>query len=109
MAYSGSTAATPNPPICVTGGIGKGRGSSALTGQNKSLWMYISSDASTDIVASNYFTDGWYLGIRPGDVLLGTQYTTAGSSVITFQASFATVTTAGASLSTGGLMTSTFA
>lgn len=103
MAYS-----TSNPPINLTSGIGIGRGSTALTGGNKSLWMYNSTNLSTDILASNFFTDGFYLGMRPGDIVLGTQYTSAGSSVISFQGVIASVSTSGASLSTGGTMTSTF-
>jgi hypothetical protein len=109
MSYAGTTAATPNPPVCVTGGIGIGRGSSALTGGNKNLWMYNSTNLTTDINASGFFADGYYLGMRPGDVVIGTQYTSAGSSVISFQGCIATVSTAGAaSLSTGSVMTSTF-
>jgi hypothetical protein len=109
MSYSGSTAATPNPPINVTGGLGIGRGSTALTGGNKNLWMYNSTNLTTDIVASGFFSDGVALGMRPGDIVLGTQYTSAGSSVISFQSVVSAVTTGGAaSLSTGGTMTSTF-
>jgi hypothetical protein len=109
MAYAGSTAATPNPPVLVASGLGIGRGSSALTGQNKQLWLYNSTNQTTDIVAASFFTDGWYLGMRPGDIVIGTQYSSAGSSVISFVGSISAVTTAGATLSTGGLMTSTFA
>lgn len=109
MAYAGSTAATPNPPINITGGLGIGRGSSALTGTNRNLWFYNSTNLTTDLTASGFFSDGYSLGMRPGDVVMGTQYTSAGSSVITFQGSIASVTTGGAaSLSTGSLMTSTF-
>lgn len=108
MAYSGSTAATPNPPILIASGLGIGRGSSALTGQNKQVWLYNSTNLTTDITAANFFSDGWYLGMRPGDLVMGTQYTSAGSSVISFMGSIASVTTAGAALSTGGTFTSTF-
>lgn len=109
MAYSGSTAATPNPPVLIASGLGIGRGSSALTGQNKQLWLYNSTNLTTDISAASFFTDAWYLGMRPGDIVMGTQYTSAGSSVISFLGSLSAVTTAGGTLSTGGLMTSTFA
>lgn len=109
MAYAGSTAATPNPPVLIASGLGIGRGSSALTGGNKQLWMYNSTNLTTDITAASFFTDGWYLGMRPGDLVIGTQYTSAGSSVISFWGSISAVTTAGATLSTGGLVTSTFA
>lgn len=108
MAYSGTTAATPNPPVLIASGLGIGRGSSALTGGNKQVWLYNSSNLSTDLTSANFFSDAWYLGMRPGDIVMGTQYTSAGSSVVSFVASVPSVTTAGAALSTGGLMTSTF-
>lgn len=108
MAYAGSTAATPNPPVLLASGLGIGRGSSALTGLNKQVWFYSSTNLTTDLTAANFFTDGWYLGMRPGDLVIGTQFTSAGSSVISFVGSIASVSTSGASLSTGGLMTSTF-
>ena len=108
MSYSGTTAATPNPPALVSGTLT--RGASALTGNSKQLWMYSSTNLTTDIVASGFFADGYTLGMRPGDTVMGTQYTSAGSSVIAFQGSVASVTTGGAaSLSTGGTFTSTFA
>lgn len=107
MSYSGSTAATPNPPVLMGGGLAS-RSSTALTGNNKQLWLYTSTNLTTDISASAFFTDAYYLGMRPGDIVMGTQYTSAGSSVITFQGSLSAVTTSGGTLSTGGLMTSTF-
>lgn len=107
MAYSGSTAATPNPPQCISQPLT--RGSSALTGNKSQLWLYQSTNLTTDLTAAGFFSDGYTLGMRPGDVVMGSQYTSAGSSVITFQGSIASVTTGGAaSLSTGSLMTSTF-
>lgn len=108
MAYSGTTAATPNPPVLVASGLGIGRGSSALTGQNKQVWLYNSTNLTTDIVAANFFSDGWYLGMRPGDIVMGTQYTSAGSSVLSFLGSISSASTAGAAFTTGSLMTSTF-
>jgi hypothetical protein len=108
MAYFGATAASSvmNPPQCISQPLT--RGSSALTGNKPQVWLYSSTNATTDMTASNFFSDAWYLGMRPGDIVQGTQYTSAGSSVISFQGSIAAVTTAGAALSTGGTMTSTF-
>jgi hypothetical protein len=107
MAYSGSTASTPNPPVLVAGAMTKG--STALTGQSKQLWMYNSTNLTTDLTASGFFSDGANLGMKVGDLVIGTQYTSAGSSVISFQGVIASMSTAGAaSLSTGGVMTSTF-
>lgn len=108
FAYSGSTAASSvaNPPACISQPLT--RGSSALTGNKPQVWLYSSTNLTTDLTGSNFFSDAWYLGMRPGDIVMGTQYTSAGSSVITFQGSIGAVTTAGAALSTGGTMTSTF-
>lgn len=109
MAYAGTTAATPNPPILIASGLGIGRGSSILTGGNKQVWMYNSTNLTTDLTAANFFSDGWYLGMRPGDIVIGCQYTSAGSSVVSFVGIISSASTAGAALSTSGLMTSTFA
>ena len=108
MSYSGSTATTPNPPVYVGGALT--RGTTALTGNSKQLWMYNSTNLTTDIHASGFFSDGANLGMKAGDIVIGTQYTSAGSSVISFTGVIASISTAGAaSLSTGGTMTSTFA
>lgn len=109
MAYFGTTAASSlaNPPTCDS--LPLTRGTSALTGNKPQTWKYSSTNLTTDLTGANFFSDAWYLGMRPGDIVEGTQYTSAGSSVITFQGSIGAVTTAGAALSTGGTMTSTFA
>jgi hypothetical protein len=72
------------------------------------LWFYSSTNATTDLTAANFFSDGFYIGMRAGDVVLGNQFSSAGSSVVTFTGSIVSVSTAGASLSTGTLITSTF-
>lgn len=53
MAYS-----TSNPPILLTQGI---------TGQK--IWTYSSTDAVTAVRVSGYFTNGWDLGMRAGDLV----------------------------------------
>lgn len=108
MSYSGSTASTPNPPVLVASALT--RGTTALTGNSKQIFMYNSTNLTTDINASGFFSDGAVLGMKAGDLIIGTQYTSAGSSVISFMGVVASISTAGAaSLSTGGTMTSTFA
>lgn len=72
------------------------------------LWFYSSTNATTDITATNFFSDGFYIGMRAGDVVMGNQFSSLGSSVTTFVGSIVSVSTAGASLSTGTLITSTF-
>ena len=117
MAYSGSTAASSlaNPPRLLIGRLGGVIGSTSLSTnpENKSqggnLWYYGSTNLTTDLTASNFFSDGWYLGMRPGDMVFGVQFSSAASSVQTFWGAIASASTAGASLSTGSLVTSTFA
>jgi hypothetical protein len=93
LSTQGSTAANnPNGP----GGGGGG------------LWFYASTNLTTDLVAANFFSDGFYLGMRPGDIVQGAQFSSLGSSVTTFMGTIVSVSTAGASLSTGSLITSTF-
>jgi hypothetical protein len=107
MSYSGTTAATPNPPQSVS--VPLTRGTTTLTHNKPGLWVYQSTNLTTDINAAGFFADGVALGMRPGDIVIGTQYTSAGSSVVSFIATVSAVTTAGAaSLSTGGTLTSTF-
>lgn len=125
MAYLGSTQATSlaNPPRLLVGsGVFSGNfGSTVLSTavpsdgsrsayniQGGNVWLYISSHGSTEVMASNFFTDAKQLGMRPGDIMLGMQWTTAGSSIVMYLGGIATVSTAGAALSTGGTMTSTF-
>lgn len=103
MAYS-----TSNPPAAISQQLT--RGTTVITDNKPQMWLYNSTNLTTDMTAAGFFSDGVSLGMRPGDVVIGTQYTSAGSSVITFQASVASITTAGAaSLSTGGMLTSTMA
>lgn len=118
MAYSGSTAASSvaNPPrqmlsasmSMVVGTTGLSSAPAAPGGQGGGLWYYSSTNLTTDLTATNFFTDGKYLGMRPGDLVTGVQFTSAGSSVTTFYGAITGVSTSGASLSTGSLMTSTF-
>lgn len=93
LSTQGSTAANnPNGP-------GGGGGA---------LWFYASTNATTDLTASNFFSDGFYIGMRAGDIVMGAQFSSLGSSVTTFTGAIVSVSTAGASLSTGSLITSTF-
>ena len=72
------------------------------------LWLYSSTNLTTDLTSANFFSDAFYLGMRAGDTVIGNQFTSAGSSVISFQGTIGAVSTAGAALSTGSLITSTF-
>lgn len=93
LSTQGSTAANyPNGP-------GGGGGS---------IWSYVSTNLTTDLTAANFFSDGWQLGMKAGDFVMGAQFTSLGSSVIGFTGIIVSVSTGGASLSSGALMTSTF-
>lgn len=117
MAYAGSTAASSvaNPPRCIAGGAlyGVPGDTTGLTtapdspnNQGGSVWFYSSTNKTTDITASNFFSDGYRLGMRPGDLIQGNWFTSAGSSVITFVGSITGVSTSGASVASGSLITS---
>jgi hypothetical protein len=128
MAYFGSTqlSSIANPPrqlvapfatnpalpgstqFLSTQGSTAANNANAPGGGGGGLWVYSSTNLTTDLTASNFFSDGFYLGMRAGDLVLGNQFSSLGSSVITFTGSIVSVSTAGASLSTGTLITSTF-
>lgn len=119
MAYSGTTAASSlaNPPrqmlvasmSMITGATGLTTVPASPNGQGGGMWYYSSTNLTTDLVAAGFFSDGKNLGMKPGDLVTGVQFTSVGSSVTTFFGCITAISTAGAaSLSTGSLMTSTF-
>jgi len=109
MAYSGATAASSlaNPPMRVAGGLGGINQTSTAYGGGRSMWMYGSSHASTDLVSANFFSDAYYLGMKQGDAVLCVSATAVGSSALIVLGVLGAVTTAGAALSTGSYITST--
>lgn len=119
MAYSGTTAATSlaNPPrqVLVAGmsalptSTGLSTAPASPNGQGGGLWYYSSTNLTTDLTAAGFFSDGKTLGMRPGDMVMGVQFSSAGSTVTSFYGAIVSVSTAGAaSFTTGSLMTSTF-
>ena len=93
MAYQGSTlgASAANPPILLARGLGSINntggnvlGSSLQTTQpyngGSGIWYYASSDGSTVLQGAGYFTDGLYLGMRIGDVLISVSQSSLGTS-----------------------------
>jgi hypothetical protein len=78
-------------------------------GQGGSLWFYSSTNLTTDVTASAFFTDGKQLGMSPGDVVINVQFSSIGSSVELLIGVITGVSTSGATMSTGAAMTSTFA
>lgn len=113
MAYSGTTAASSvaNPPNLIASSLG-GRltaGSSATVGAGGNVWLYSSTNLTTDMTVASFFTEAFYIGMKQGDIVLGAQASSAGSTTqIAYVGVLGAVTTAGAALSTGGTMTSTF-
>lgn len=112
MSYSGTTAASSvsNPPLRIGGFIGGGANSTAFgvaAGAGaKSLWLYNSSHSTTEMLAASFFSDGYYLGMKQGDIVMGVSCT--GSSVGVFLGVVGAVTTAGCALgSSGGILSST--
>jgi hypothetical protein len=91
MAY-----ATSNPPALIAQGIG---------GANR-LWIYSSVDAATLVRVAGYFTDGWSLGMRAGDLVIQID---SDASPITMQLMIVTSAsaTAGVDLSDGTAVTGT--
>jgi hypothetical protein len=119
MAYSGTTAATSlaNPPrqvlvasmSMIVGATGLTTLPAAPGGQGGGLWYYSSTNLTTDLVAAGFFSDGKALGMKPGDLVAGVQFSSAGSTVTTFLGAITSISTAGAaSMTTGSVMTSTF-
>ena len=120
MAYLGSTQASSvaNPPrllvprfagVPASTQLSTAVGGNVYREQGSALWIYDSSHGSSEACDSNFFTDAWYIGIRPGDRLWGCQWTTLGSSIVQYFGFFRSVSTAGANISTGSLITSSFA
>jgi hypothetical protein len=79
MAYS-----TNNRPYLIVPAVAGGGGSptiSGLTGGSSdcggNVWAYRSSDSAATVAGANYFTDGWKLGLRKGDIMFITQFSTA--------------------------------
>ena len=106
MGYVGSTAASSaaNPPRCIGGANMWGKrstsvlSSSKVVGQN--LWLYNTTDGSTEMASATYFTDAFYLGMREGDVIMGGVCT--GTSATFYAGIIGAVTTNGAGLGSSG-------
>lgn len=110
MSYQGTTNAKPNPPQLVYGSnIWGNRTTDILTstriaGQN--IWRYNTTDGSSEMISTTYISDGLYLGMKEGDLILGSL--TTGSSVTVYIGVVGQVTTLGCGIaSTGGQITST--
>lgn len=52
--------ATTNPPVCLIPSMGS----------HSAVWLYKSTDAHTDVDATDYFTNGEALGMKVNDVVI---------------------------------------
>lgn len=107
MGYVGTTAASSvqNPPIQIARGLAGGVLGSSLQGTG--VWFYSSTDLSSVASTANYFTDGLYLGMRQGDMVLGVHQSSPGSTVaFAYQGVITNASTLGCNLSTAATQTS---
>ena len=132
MAYQGTTAASSvsNPPVLLMGthaaidqripGTGTTgstifmnnayKASTAVYSEGRAFggqfWGYWSTDNTTAIASSGYFTDAGPLGMRPGDVIMAVGTTGGTGTVVTRFLTIQNISTSGAAaMSTGSLGT----
>jgi hypothetical protein len=124
MAYSGTTAVATaqNIPVKVTwGGIAAGGFSTGITTgssgagyfnpnsgpatkQANNVWLYNTTDLTTQMSTGfTYFTDGFNLGMRPGDLLIGTCGLSSAAGT-PYVKTITYVSTAGVGISTGSVI-----
>lgn len=126
MAYQGSTAASSvsNPPVNLVQGLSAGGFSTAVSTSinlgstqigstlfslpgraiGNSVWFYASTDGTTTVLGSSYFSDGFKLGMRCGDLLFGVFSSSQNSTTQNFYIGIVgnvSSTSGGADLSTG--------
>lgn len=91
MAYD-----TSNPPMLIASGLGGAY----------NLWAYKGTDAATAVRVDGYFTDGYDLGMRAGDLVLSVD---TSADPITSQMMIVSTATAadGVDLSNGTAVTAT--
>lgn len=109
MAYIGTTAASSiaNPPRPVAP-LDAARIASTGSPMAARLWLYASTGTSTDPFTSNFFVDGYYLGMKQGDVVICVNQTsTVASSQQLSLGIVGAVSTAGTQLSTFSFISST--
>lgn len=72
MAYSGTTAASSAqfPPIQLAKGVGGSRTGSTTTPIGNGLWFFATTDTSSAAFTAGYFSDGYELGMKQGDVVM---------------------------------------
>jgi len=75
---------------------------------NMGLWQYRTTDASSSPFTAGWFSDGYYLGMKQGDVVITVGMTsTVSSSQVLNLGVVSSVSTAGTQLSTFSFISST--
>lgn len=112
MAYSGSTAASSvaNPPVRISHGALSMRSvdESTSVASGGQLWYYNSTNLTSALWSTTFFSDGKTLGMRPGDAIISVSHTTESSTGIILQINVVSnVSSAGAGVSTEAYISST--
>lgn len=108
MAYNGTTAASSvaNPPVRLWGTLMGGLNTASTVGTGGGAWLYQSTNGTTELISTTFFTDAYYLGMKQGDLVFYAGST--GSSAYCGFGILGAVTTSGAGLSsTNGTLSST--
>ena len=115
MAYSGTTAGSTlaNPPVLMASAMGGKIVNNGSTqggtgaGAGCNIWLYTSTNGTTEFFGSNYFSDAYYIGMRAGDVVICVGDTA--STIGLLMGIMGPITTAGGAIrSTGTMISSTF-
>lgn len=109
MSYSGSTASSPNPPICIMPNFSGGAmDSTSVYARSRQIWFYNTSDPTTALSNAGYFTDGKQLGMRTGDLLMAVCASTESATghQVAFGVLYSSNSSAGYNVSTDSRLTS---
>ena len=104
--YYGSTysSSIANPPVCISAQLTRLSDTGSTAGiltRGTQLWWYSSTNNTSEVSASGFITDGYYLGMRPGDVLIGSYQSSNGSTTgNSYRLWVSAVTTAAVTFST---------
>lgn len=104
MAYSST-----NPPACMIPHLGGlAANSTSVYSRSVGVWLYKTSDGTTNMGDTAYFSNGGALGMRSGDLLIAVCASTQSSTghMISFGVLMTTGTTGGFNISTDSRLTS---
>lgn len=108
MAY-----ATSNPPKLVWSSLTRGSDAHpgsptthGVNGKGPQMWVYTSTDVSTVVDADGFFTNGYNLGLRLGDLVICNERVSGGATTLTtMHAVSKSTATGGCDLSNGTALT----